>query len=127
MVDRPWIKDTVTSGGDLTFQNGGLSWDITIRSENIGHSVATAIFPQVKLITIQGADFIDGPRQQAKELCGKASERFEKVKNYPSVWGNAIFPTEHRDSPSSLILWPPDVDKASFNGGPFLAGALPPC
>jgi len=117
MADRPWIKDVVRSNADFMFNNGAFSWAVTIRAENVGHSVATAIFPETKLIAVHGADFIDAPRHQAKELCDRVSDRFERVKNDPSVWGIAIFPGDYTDLPSSPILWPPQIKDATFDGG----------
>lgn len=119
MADRPWIKDTVRSAADFTFQPGPgvFSWVITIRTDNVGHSVATAIFPDAKLIAVHGADFIDGPRLQARELCNKLSERFERVKNNPVVWSNAIFPGEYSEFMWNVFLLPSDMKDAVMDGG----------
>jgi len=120
MADRPWIKDTVRSAFDLTAQHGAFSWAVTIRTENVGHSVATAIYPQAKLIAIHGADFLDGPRLQARQLCDEVSARFEKVKNDPVVWSNAIFPGEWSEFVSNAILLPDDIKGASLDGKSFM-------
>ena len=118
MADRPWIKDTVRSNSDFMANNGAFSWAVTIRAENVGHSVATAIYPQTKLIAIQGADFIDAPRRKARELCDEVSARFEKVKDDPVVWSNAIFPGDWSEFASSPILWPAEINSATtFHGG----------
>lgn len=130
MTDRPWIKDVVRSNSDFLANNGAFSWAVTIRTENVGHSVATAIFPQTKLIAIQGADFIDAPRRKARELCDEVSARFEKVKNDPVVWSNAIFPGEWSEFGDNPILWPTDIKGATFEAGttknvfPVLIGCI---
>lgn len=117
-TDRPWITDTVRSASEFTASNGAFSWAVTIRAENVGHSVATAIFPQAKLIAIQGADFIDAPRRKARELCDEVSARFEKVKKDPVVWSNAIFPGDSSEFTSNPILWPSEINSATtFDGG----------
>jgi len=125
-ADRPWIKDTVRSAFDFTANNGAFSWAVTIRAENLGHSVATAIFPETRLIAIHGADFIDAPRQQAKELCDNVSKRFETVKDNPSVWGTSIFPGEWSEFASNAILWPSQIKGNTFDGGAKLGTSVFP-
>jgi len=125
MADRPWIKDTVRSSSDFMANNGAFSWAVTIRAENLGHSVATAIFPQTKLIAIQGADFIDAPRRKARELCDEVSARFEKVKSDPVVWSNAIFPGEWSEFMSSPILWPAEINSTVDGGAKFGKSVAP--
>jgi hypothetical protein len=124
MADRPWIKGSVTSTSALMFQNGAVSLAVTIRTENVGHSVATAIFPQAKLITIHGADFIDGPRRQAKQLCDEVSDRFERVKSSPSVWSNAIFPGESSEFASGGFLLPPEINSTTVDAGANLGQSI---
>jgi hypothetical protein len=119
MADRPWIKDAVRSASELTAQHGAFSWAVVIRTENVGHSVATAIYPQAKLIAIHGADFIDAPRLQARQLCDEVSARFERVKNDPVVWSNAIFPEEWSEFVSNAVLLPTDIKDASLDGKSF--------
>jgi hypothetical protein len=126
MADRPWIKDTVRSNAEFLANNGAFSWAVTIRAENVGHSVATAIFPQTKLIAVHEGDFIDGPRQKARELCDEVSARFERVKNNPVVWSNAIFPGDWSEFPSSPILWPPQIEENTFDGGADLGKSVMP-
>jgi hypothetical protein len=112
MADRPWIKDTVRSNFDFTWDKGGVSWAVVIRADNVGHSVATAIYPQAELIAIEGADVIDGPRRKARELCDEVSNRFEKVKSDPVVWSNGGWPTLSRQVPRGCPTLP-----ALFAGG----------
>jgi hypothetical protein len=126
MADRPWVKDTVRSASDFMFNYGGFSWGVIIRAENVGRSVATAIFPQTKLIAVHGADLIDGPRQKAYELCDEVFARFERVKNNPSVWGIAIFPGDCADIPTSPILWQSQIKDATFDGGGGLSQCVTP-
>ena len=128
IFDRPWIKDTVSSASDFTFQDkpGAFTWAITIRTENVGHSVATAIFPDAKLIAVQGADFIDGPREQARELCDTLSERFEKLKDNPIVWSNAVFPNEHLEFPWNVVLLRSQMETNAFDGGKSLGKSVIP-
>jgi hypothetical protein len=127
MADRPWIKDAVRSASDFTAQHGAFSWAVTIRTENVGHSVASAIYPEAKLIAIHGADFLDSPRLQARQLCDEVSARFERVKNDPVVWSNAIFPGEWSEFLSNTVLLPTDIQGVSLdakNSMPMLIGCI---
>jgi hypothetical protein len=126
MADRPWIKDTVRSAFDFTAQNGAFSWAVTSRAENVGHSVATAIYPQAKLIAIQGADFIDGPRRKARELCDEVSARFERVKSDPVVWSNAIFPGDWSEFVANTVLLPSEIKTGALDGGANLGQSFSP-
>jgi hypothetical protein len=126
MADRPWIKDSVRSAFDFTWDRGAISWSITIRAENVGHSVATAILPEARLIAVRGADFVDLPRQKAKELCDSVSERFGTVKNDPAVLGNAVFPSDSLEFVSNPVLWPSEINSATFDGGAHLGKSITP-
>ncbi|MGO9863057.1 MAG: hypothetical protein ACLPLR_05560 [Terriglobales bacterium] len=128
MTDRPWIKDSVLSAFEMGWQHGSyLGWAVTVRTENIGHSVATGIFPEVKLITIEGADFIDYPRREAQKVCDEVSVRFEKIKGDPSAWAASVFPGEARDFPGyNVYLRPSEVEKKSFDGGTNLGKSIMP-
>jgi hypothetical protein len=127
IADRPWVKDTVTSAFDFTAQNGGFSWSVNIRADNVGHSVATAIFPQAKLIAVpQQADFIVEPRQKAQELCNSMSKQFAKANDDPTIMGAAIFPGDHRDFPYNTVLWPNDVSGVTLDGGAGLGKSVMP-
>jgi hypothetical protein len=54
---------------------------------------------------------------QARELCNKLSERFERVKNNPVVWSNAIFPGEYSEFMWNVFLLPSDMKDAVMDGG----------
>jgi hypothetical protein len=128
MEDRPWLKDTVRSGSDFIFQNNNttVSWAVLVRAENVGHSVATAIYPEAKLITIRGADCLDGPRHQVTQLCDNLSKRFEAVKSDPSVWGNSVFPGDSTEIPLNVFLGPSDIGSTSIDGGRGLGKSIFP-
>lgn len=121
MTDRPWIKDNVFSAFDMGWQHGSyLGWAVTVRTENIGHSVATGIFPEVKLIAIEGADFIDYPRREARKVCDDVDARFQRIKGDPTAWATSVFPGpgEARDFAGfNVYLLPAEVEKKSFDGG----------
>ena len=128
MIDRPWIKDTAFSAFDMRWQQGSyLGWVVTVRTENVGHSVATGIFPEVKLIAIEGADFIDYPRREAQKVCDEVSTRFEKIKSDPSAWAASVFPGEPRDFAGyNVYLLPSEVEKKSFDGGTNVGKSIMP-
>ena len=125
MIDRPWIKISVRSWVDFTFQNGNISWGVVVRTQNIGHSVATAIYPRAKLI-VASTYSIDEPRMQAEKFCAEVTHTFESVKNNPSVWGDSIFPGDYLEFPANLVVIPSDVKNASFDGGSSLGNSLIP-
>jgi hypothetical protein len=128
MMDRPWIKDNVLSAFQMGWQHGSyLGWAVTIRAENVGHSVATGIFPEVKLIAIRGADFIDYPRREARKVCDDASAQFEKIKSDPSAWGASAFPEAPRDFGGyNVYLLPSEVENNSFDGGANMGKSIAP-
>lgn len=128
MIDRPWIKDNVQSASEFLFQNGGISWAVTLNAANVGKSVATEIYPDAKLIAIRGADFLDGPRQQVSELCNSLSLKFQDVKKtYPSIWNSSIFPGDTLPLPRGVILWAKDINAdVSFDGGAQLGKSVNP-
>jgi hypothetical protein len=128
MTDRPWIKDNVLSAFEMGWQHGSyLGWAVTVRTENVGHSVATGIFPEVKLIAIKGADFIDYPRREAKKVCDDVDGRFEKVKSDPIAWATSVFPSEARDfGGHNVYLLPSEVEAKSFDGGSNLGESIMP-
>jgi hypothetical protein len=117
MTDRPWIKDDVTSAIDLSWQNGALVWAVIIKTDNVGHSVATGIYPEAKLIAIQGADFIDTPRREAKKICDDVDRRFENIKSDPAAWANSAFPGAALQSLENAYLFPDQIKNRSFDGG----------
>lgn len=125
--DRPWIKDTVVSAFEMGWQNGSyLGWDVTVRTENIGRSVATGIFPETKLIAIKGADFIDYPRREAKKVCDAADAHFDKIKDDPTAWANSAFPETWLEFPQGVHLLESEVEKNSFDGGANLGKSIHP-
>jgi hypothetical protein len=137
MMDRPWIRDTVLSAFDMGWQHDGtyLGWAVTIRAANVGHSVATGIFPKVKLIAIEGANFIDYPRQEANKVCEEAATYFDKFKSDPTMWATSVFPDEPPiDFPGQNVYLMPFADKRNvvFDGGkdvgrsviPMLVGCI---
>lgn len=128
MTDRPWIKDTVTSGEDFRFDHDVVMWSVNIRAENIGHSVATGIFPWAKLIAIDVTkdNPIDGPRRQVKELCDSIDQKFEKLKNDPAMWGTSAFPTYWLEFPFGIYLTPAQVNTSHINGGASLGNSIYP-
>jgi hypothetical protein len=105
-IDRPWIKNAVTSWLDFRIDNNVGYWGAVISAENIGHSVAVAIMPEPKLIIVRGADFIDTPRRRAKEVCDELSNKLDKLKNDPAVLGNIVFPGTHVDFPFNIAMPP---------------------
>ncbi len=127
MTDRPWIKDSVVSAFEMGWQHGSyLGWAVTVRTENVGHSVATGIFPEVKLIAIEGADFIDSPRREAKTVCDDVDARFDKIKGDPIAWATSVFPEASLEFPQNVHLLPSEVEKKSFNGGVSLGKSVMP-
>jgi hypothetical protein len=129
MLDRPWLKEELTSASDFRSQKGGaMDLAVTIKVDNVGHSVATDVSPDGRLIAIKDADFIDGPRRQVTELCKKMSERWENVKTTdPSIWNNSIFPDDsHTFIPLDVFLWPKDIDSNSLDGGAQLGKSIFP-
>jgi hypothetical protein len=123
MVDRPWLKDEVEPG-NLIFDNGAISWWVRVKVQNVGHSVATEVFPDVRLISIQGADFIEAPRKKVTEICDSMPKRFESVKGVPGLWNNSIFSSDSRDFGMSPILWAKDMN--FFDGGKALGKSVVP-
>jgi hypothetical protein len=128
MTDRPWIRDTVTSAFEIGWQHGSyLGWAVGIRIENVGHAVATGIFPEVKLIAIEGADFIDYPRREAKKICDDVDARFEKIKGDPPAWAASVYPGAAVDSQGhDVYLLPSEVEKKTFDGGAILGKSINP-
>jgi hypothetical protein len=127
MIDRPWIKDSVTSGWDFRFDGNVVMWNVNIRAENIGHSVATGIYPWAKLIVINVAkdNPIDGPRRQMKELCDSIDQKFDKLKSDPTMWVNSSFPSYWLEFPFGVFLTPQQI-KSSFDGGANLGASIYP-
>lgn len=122
MADRPWLKESVTSDAPFLFQNGAISWAVLVRASNVGHSVATGVFVQTKLIALVGADYVDGPRQQLNEFCDKVANTAIN----PTKWGVSVFPNDSSDLPSSLIMWPKEVQANSIDGGADLGRSIFP-
>jgi hypothetical protein len=132
MADRPWLKEEVKSVSDFNFQNGTISWAVSINAQNVGHSVATETFPDARIIAIQGADLIDAPRKKVTEICEGMPKRFHSVKAVPGLWNNSIFPSDsHEFRGVNIILSPKDMEEI-FDGGtgigksviPVLVGCL---
>jgi hypothetical protein len=128
MTDRPWIKDNVISAVDFGWQNGHyLGWAVNVRAENVGHSVATGLFPKTKLISVYGENPIDYPRREAKKMCDDADAQFEKMKNDPTAWGTSVFPEESRlFAGQNVYLMPAEVEAKSFDGGTELGKSIDP-
>jgi hypothetical protein len=127
MTDRPWIKDTVVSSFEMGWQHGSyLGWDVNVRTENVGRSVATGIFPEAKLIAIEGADFIDYPRRETKKVCDDVDMRFDKIKSDPIAWATSVFPENSLEFPQGVYLLPSEVEKKSFDGGASLGKSINP-
>jgi hypothetical protein len=126
MADRPWLRDEVESASDLMFSNGTISWTVTIKVQNIGHSVATEVFPDVRLIAIQGADSIGAPRKKVTEICDSMPKRFDAVKGIHGLWNNSIFSEDSRDFGMSVILSSKDMDNALIDGGKALGQSVMP-
>jgi hypothetical protein len=128
MQDRPWLKEEVKSAFDFRPQNGAIGWAVTIKANNVGHSVATDVFPDARLIAIQDADLIDGPRRQVTQLCRDMIKRSENMKAHdPDLWNNSIFPDDsHRFIPFNVTLWPTDIAGKSFDGGVTLGKSVFP-
>lgn len=125
MQDRPWLKDTVTPASDLLANNGAFSWAVQVRLDNVGHSVATGIFPRTELIAPKGADFIDGPRKRVTELCKDASQRAANIKKDPALWNGSIFPGDAAVYMEGPILFPKDINSAIIDGGATLGKSVP--
>jgi hypothetical protein len=127
MVDRPWIKEALRSVSDFSTQNGTITWGVSISANNVGHSVATEVFPDARLIAIRGADFIDFPRKQVTELCEKMTQRFKQLKTDPELWNNSIFPDDHHDFiPFTTLLLPQEIAASSLDGGSGLGKSVFP-
>jgi hypothetical protein len=127
MIDRPWIEDNVISAWDMGWQDGSyLGWAVTVKAENVGHSVATGLFPRTKLIAING-DFIDYPRREAKTMCDDADARFENMKSDPTAWATSVFPGKTMVFPGqNVYLMPAEVEKNSLDGGADLGKSIQP-
>jgi len=127
MTDRPWIKDSVISDFEMGWQNGSyLGWAIKVRTENVGHSVATGIFPEAKMIAIEGADFLDFPRRESKKVCDDVDRRFENIKSDPIAWATSVFPGAWLEFPQNVYLLPSEVEKKSLDGGANLGKSIMP-
>jgi hypothetical protein len=125
MMDRPWIKETVSPAANLLADKGAFSWAVTIKIDNVGHSVATNIYPRTELIAPKDADFIDGPRKRVIELCEDASQRAGNLKKDPLLWDTSIFPGDPVNSIQSPILFPNQEQPAIINGGEKLGKSVP--
>jgi hypothetical protein len=125
MADRPWLKDEIKSASDFTFQNGTAVWAISIKSQNIGHSVATETFSEVRMIAIHNADMLDGPRKKVTEICESMPKRFEYVKAIPGLWNNSIFPNDSHETVANVILSPKDIGD-TLDGGNSLGKSMIP-
>lgn len=122
MVDRPWIKESVKSGAKFqSDKNGNITWAINIQGVNVGHSVATGMFVQGKLIAMRGADYVDGPSAQLKEYCdGLAKTKIRSAEN----WGVSVFPGDHADLPFGINGWEKDIKPAIIDGGQKLGPSI---
>lgn len=119
MIDRPWIKVDLKPWVDFSFQNGNASWGVELITTNVGHSVASAIYPRARLLALPIGDVIDGPRNAAEQLCAEVARLFESVRKYPVVWEDSIFPQGGPITyPQNIIVIPSEIEKQSFDGGP---------
>jgi hypothetical protein len=110
-ADRPWLKETVTSTAPFLANNGAFSWGVIIRVTNVGHSVATGVFAPAILIAPKSGDYFDEPLAKLKDFCDKISN----TRIDPSRYGVSIFPGDYADITASPILFPNDVNHASFD------------
>jgi hypothetical protein len=124
MADRPWLKEIVSSNAPFLIDNGSISWAIRVQVTNVGHSVATGAFVEGELIALHGADYVDGPANEMNRFCDKIAKTSPIN---PRMWGISVFPTDTNDLLGpSVIIFKPDVESASVDGGATLGKSIFP-
>jgi hypothetical protein len=125
MADRPWLKEIVSADAPFMFDSkGNISWAVLVTANNVGHSVATGVFAEGKLIVLHGADYIDGPAKEMNLFCDRIAKP-DPIN--PRRWGVSVFPNDSGELlPVSVIMTSSDIESASVDGGAVLGKSIFP-
>lgn len=107
--ERPWISVAPVQFSGLTFDNNGGRFTIRLLIKNTGHSPATHVQLQAKLIPIKfGQEVFSEPVKEQRRLCNSASTR----KGREEFAAFTLFPDEQTTRDAGMSMTPDEIKSA---------------
>jgi hypothetical protein len=109
---RPWVSSEIVNMGDLVYSKDGVALYLRIKLRNTGHSVATQVWPHLKMFShALRADY--SGTDTSKEIINRQHALADEVKtNFQNrTFGLVLFPGDEREVGVSVGASWTDINK----------------